>query len=165
VAKGILENIFTVDKSIFGSTSKTYTIRGTWTFGEDAWSSLVFPVPDLPKIEASKTKVSEGIHHPSAFGLDVKIPKLSVGKCILDREWNLWMGYAHAHPDSACFSRPDIVIEEIGKPHYILLHEYAHVLAGLDAWHGPQWVAEMEKLGLGDRAYEHAELIDPRPES
>ena len=97
-------------------------------------------------------KLEYGVHPAPANMPEIK--GIFVGGCVQRGVGSSFRRTAHAHfrkddPHYGwlCFRSPKRVYSASGKPTQTLWHEYAHILAGSSAGHGPRFQKVLRDLG------------------
>ena len=105
-----------------------------------------------------------GPHRPEKFDLDPSLCwGVMVGTCIEGTRWFIDQPDidAHVHTDDEdpwsgwiCVARPKRGDIGSGRFRELVMHEYAHLLAGCGG-HGPVWQDRFAELGYGKEARAH----------
>jgi hypothetical protein len=84
------------------------------------------------------------------------------GGCVERGKGSSFWAKAHAHcgPEDPnigwiCVRAARRVLTPSGKPSTLLYHEYAHLIVGYDAAHGPEWRKVVTELGFPAEAAEY----------
>lgn len=132
---------FTLDMPTIRNT----TIEFKGTFDSTSWISF------FPEIRRAYTKVPNGIYRPKDFGLPLLgVKQIAVGGCMM-RQKSAENELGHAHYESQgciCIRDGRYVFAAENKWDDTILHEQAHVLAGVEAAHGPEWMNIATTLGV-----------------